>query len=156
MKFDLHYGNAEINFHIEDENVLGVLESENIPAIDDVSQVAKKALDRPIGTKAFSALFNTSDKVAIVVSDITRITGVEQILPVLISELHQADLPDKLPMLKLSRESGLPCLSCRCVCSHVCPFSPAKHRPKPRNDPELGSGIRHRACRCQALRLRLS
>jgi nickel-dependent lactate racemase len=54
----------------------------------------QKALENPLGTPALSEVVSPGEKVVIVTSDITRYTGSEIYLPILVEQLNACGIPD--------------------------------------------------------------
>lgn len=68
-----------------------VIDSKFIPAIKDEAKALRDALVNPIGTKPLKKLAAESNRIAIVVNDITRATPYKKILPSLFEELSGID-----------------------------------------------------------------
>ncbi|GAI11677.1 unnamed protein product, partial [marine sediment metagenome] len=52
------------------------------------------ALDHPVSSPGFEALFSPGDSVGIIVPDVTRYSGVEQILPELLNRLGNCGIKE--------------------------------------------------------------
>jgi len=93
--FTLGFGRGTMQFSIPDEQVLEVIEGKPYPAITDVRASVEAALRNPIGTPPLREIVKAGDKVALVVSDITRAwIHHEQFLPAILDELNAAGVPD--------------------------------------------------------------
>jgi len=91
----LPYGKGEIKLPFSNLNLKEILlPSELIPPKDMINKV-KRSLMFPILSEPFQNLFSLKDKVLILVSDITRKTGSDIFLPVLINELNNCGISDK-------------------------------------------------------------
>lgn len=102
-EFALNYGRQKIQFSLADENVLDVIEGKNVAAVQNVKKAVVEVLRNPIGTKPLAQIVNKGDKVAIVVSDITRAwIKYDVYLPYLIEELNLAGVRDEDILLVVS------------------------------------------------------
>jgi nickel-dependent lactate racemase len=90
QRIQLAYGRKGLSICLPDH--VDVIQPIFVPGISDESQALKNALCSPIGTPPLSELVRQGDQVVIVHTDITRATPNERILPVLLSELHQAGI----------------------------------------------------------------
>jgi len=70
MKVNLPYGEASIDIEVPDGSV--VIEPVFVPGLADEKASALHALRRPAGTRPLRDIVSRSDRVVIVVSDITR------------------------------------------------------------------------------------
>ena len=95
MDFKLAYGQQQVAFSLPQEHILGVLRPKTIPLLKDPQNALKKLLDYPIAAPPFRELFKAGENIAIIVSDITRTTRIEELLPTVISELGELGIPDK-------------------------------------------------------------
>lgn len=71
-KYSFKYGNEKLHTEMDDRNIIYTLVPKEIEFITDIEAEVKKVLDNPIGTKPLKDIVNRGEKVAIVVSDITR------------------------------------------------------------------------------------
>ena len=85
MEVSLLYGKGELKINVPENAV--VLEPKNIPGLQDEIVALKEALLNPIGTSPINEMVKETDKVAIVISDITRPTPNEKIVPAIINAL---------------------------------------------------------------------
>jgi len=90
MKTTLLYGQDNLTIEVQD-NAL-ILEPKNIPGVPDELEALKEALQNPIGLPALKDIVKTTDKVAIVISDITRPTPNELLVPALIEQMKHVPL----------------------------------------------------------------
>jgi nickel-dependent lactate racemase len=72
-----------------------LLNAAEIPELPDSVQEIRRALANPIGTPPLSAIVRPGEHVVIVTSDITRYTGSEYYLPILVEELNQCGVEDR-------------------------------------------------------------
>ncbi len=91
----LPYGAETLEAKFDWGQSLGMLDVAPTPGLADPVEALRAALADPIGMDgpALQA-FKPSDRVAILVSDSFRKTGIEQVLPVLVDELNGRGIPD--------------------------------------------------------------
>jgi len=93
--FTLPYGKREVSFEIPEESLLYLLEGNNLPAPENLQAAYLAALDNPIDTPPLKEIVLPADRVAIVVSDITRVWQRNaETLPVLIGYLNRLGVED--------------------------------------------------------------
>ena len=63
--------------------------------LPDPSEAVRRALSAPIGTPALAEIVQPGERVVIVTSDITRYTGSELYLPILVEELNRCGIADE-------------------------------------------------------------
>ena len=87
----LKYGKEEIQLPIEDKNIIKILNLKKQKALLNPENNLRELLKNPIGCPSLKDLVNRkkTQKILIVVNDITRPTPYEVILPPLLDELHQ-------------------------------------------------------------------
>lgn len=91
----LKYGTGSITFSTEGLGTYEILEAEKF-ADRTREQVIEEALAHPIGTPRLSELAKPSDRVCIIISDITRYyQRMDLFLPYLIRELEEAGVKDR-------------------------------------------------------------
>ena len=98
MKIPLPYGNGSVSVEVPDENLAGIIEPHELPAVEDEESAIIEALDNPFGTR-LSDIAHAGDRVAIIANDITRITPTKKLLPPLISYLNGIGVPDSNIMI---------------------------------------------------------
>jgi nickel-dependent lactate racemase len=87
----LKYGGGTVSFDAEE---MHVLEPNEIPGVKDERKVIAKALHNPIKSKRLSRIAKRGDKVAIIVSDMTRPSPSHSMLPPLLEELRISGVKD--------------------------------------------------------------
>ncbi|WP_034600745.1 nickel-dependent lactate racemase [Clostridiisalibacter paucivorans] len=96
-KLELKYGKGKIDIDVPEKNFKGVLEAntrkENITYTDEIREV-ERALHNPIGIKSLDEVIKIGQRVAIMVSDITRPVPTKKILPPLINYLNDRGIED--------------------------------------------------------------
>lgn len=90
MKTALLYGKGHLTINVPKN--AQILEPRNLPGLDDDMRALKMALQRPIASQPLKEMVNATDKVAIVISDITRPTPNHKMVPALIEELSHVPL----------------------------------------------------------------
>ncbi|KPV42876.1 nickel-dependent lactate racemase [Alicyclobacillus ferrooxydans] len=90
MKTSLLYGKQELLVEVPDGSI--VIEPNDLEGLADDKQAIAHALRNPIGTPALRQMVKSTDKVAIVISDITRPTPNHKLVPWLIEELSHVPL----------------------------------------------------------------
>lgn len=95
-KCEFKYGNGLMTIDILEKQVIHELYGRPCEVVEDVPAAVQEALDNPIGTPPLKKIVKAGDKVAIVVSDITRAwVKFDQYLPVVFDELNKAGIPDQ-------------------------------------------------------------
>lgn len=90
MKTTLLYGKEGLTINVPDDSL--ILEPKNLPGLKDDMGALREALQQPIGSPPLKEMVKATDKVAIVISDITRPTPNEKLVPALIEQLHHVPL----------------------------------------------------------------
>ncbi|CAM4076732.1 nickel-dependent lactate racemase [Lederbergia lenta] len=90
MKTTLLYGKENLTINLPEDAL--ILEPKNLPGVSDEMEALKNALSNPIGSQPLTRMVKATDKVAIVISDITRPTPNEKLVPALIKELDHVPL----------------------------------------------------------------
>ncbi|HEY8889171.1 MAG TPA: nickel-dependent lactate racemase [Clostridium sp.] len=95
-KFELKYGRSTVNFSINEENVIGVID--NIPSTSSKTEkdVIKEALQNPISSPRISEIVHPGEKICIIIPDVTRIWQKPSVyLPFIVDELLQSGIETK-------------------------------------------------------------
>lgn len=85
METTLLYGKTGLNLQLSDDAF--IVEPKHLAGLENDIEALKMALKNPIGTAPLKEMVKATDKIAIVISDITRPTPNEKLVPVLIQEL---------------------------------------------------------------------
>jgi len=93
MKISLPYGDESVSVEVPDRNLAGIIEPQELPAVDDEESAIVDALTHPVG-RHLSDIIHGGDRIAIIANDITRITPTKKLLPPLISHLNYMGIPD--------------------------------------------------------------
>ena len=90
----IRYMDRDIQLSLPSRNIVFDLEPRDVPGAPDPGQTLRQALAAPIGTPPLRRMLTPGQKVVLIVDDNTRITPVQQILPIVLAELNQAGIPD--------------------------------------------------------------
>ena len=71
-----------------------ILQAEQLPQVAAAERLIAESLANPIGSLTLEQTIQPGEKVAIVTSDITRYSGSEIYLPILVAELNNIGIPD--------------------------------------------------------------
>lgn len=85
MKTRLLYGQGELTIEVPENSI--VVEPNHLAGLKDEKTAVLTAIRNPIGTSSLKEMVKKTDKVAIVISDITRPTPNHKLVPWLIEEL---------------------------------------------------------------------
>jgi lactate racemase len=85
METTLLYGKTGLTLQLPNDAF--IVEPNHLPGLENDMEALKEALRNPIGTASLKEMVKATDKVAIVISDITRPTPNHKMVPVLIEEL---------------------------------------------------------------------
>jgi nickel-dependent lactate racemase len=97
VEVELKYGEETVYANISDKNLLGVISSKKNPRIGNPipNLDIGYAINNPVDKSCFDTLFDSNDKICIVVNDNTRITPSKEILPVFLSRLANLGIKDE-------------------------------------------------------------
>lgn len=88
---ELKYGSSTLAGRVSDAKVL---QPTSLPQLVPAQQLIATGLSSPIDSLPLAGIVSAGEKVAIVTSDITRYTGSELYLPLLVAELNRIGVPD--------------------------------------------------------------
>lgn len=71
-KYSFKYGDTELSTDINEQNIIYKLKPNSAKKLDDIESEINKVLNNPTGTKPLNEIVNPGEKIAIIVSDITR------------------------------------------------------------------------------------
>ncbi len=91
-EFLIKYGTDILHRDMRATRVLACKEPGELP---DQNAAVKQALAHPISSPPLAEIVKPGERVVIVTSDITRYTGSEIYLPILVEELNRCGIPDK-------------------------------------------------------------
>ncbi len=93
--YSLKYGHEVIEFELESRQVLGIIKPANIPPLRIPRKRIRKAIANPTDSLPLSKIVKSNEKIAIIVSDKTRVTKANLVLPILLDTLNQAGIKNK-------------------------------------------------------------
>ena len=92
--YEFSYGKGMQTVDLPEEHIIYDLHGKEVSVEADIAAAALKALRDPIDSKPLADIVRPGDKIAIVVSDETRLCYTDQFLPVIITELNANGIPD--------------------------------------------------------------
>lgn len=92
--FKIPYGNTMQEVELPEEKVLYDIHGNKAETKSDLLAETLRALREPIDSRPLSQLVEKGDKVAIVVSDLTRMVRTKEFLPVILKELNENGITD--------------------------------------------------------------
>lgn len=92
--YEFSYGKGMQTVDLPEEHIIYDLHGKEVSVEADIAAAALKALRDPIDSKPLADIVRPGDKIAIVVSDETRLCYTDQFLPVIIAELNANRIPD--------------------------------------------------------------
>jgi nickel-dependent lactate racemase len=95
MRLDLAYGRTGLAVELPDDAPLTVLEPRFVPGLPDEQAAILAALRKPRSSPPLREVVGSTDRVAVVFSDLTRPMPNDRVLPPLLDELSLAGVPDE-------------------------------------------------------------
>ncbi len=92
---ELNYGRKKIKLAFPIKNLLGIIKGKEIPQIKNPIKSIASSLNHPIESPPIKSLVKSGEKIVILVSDKTRITGANFFLPPLINQLNDGGVKEK-------------------------------------------------------------
>ncbi|MDR1376702.1 MAG: nickel-dependent lactate racemase [Synergistaceae bacterium] len=94
--YSLKFGKGSVEIDIPEENLLGVLQSREVPSAATEEEAVRKALDNPIESPRIDEKVKPGDKVCIVACDLTRAWQHPSLyLPILVDEVKKGGVRDE-------------------------------------------------------------
>lgn len=93
--FELPYGKDVQKVMLPEERVLCDMHGVKAHVEDDMAGAVREAMRHPIDSRPLAEIVEPGEKVAIVVSDITRLVHTDQFLPLVVEELNGAGVKDE-------------------------------------------------------------
>lgn len=90
MKLNFGFGTGIQTIELPEENLMGILTSNDVPRGKVDEEAVVEALENPIGTPRLRNIVHPGEKIAIITSDITRPLPTYRIMPALLDELSAA------------------------------------------------------------------
>ncbi|MDR3573183.1 MAG: nickel-dependent lactate racemase [Anaerolineaceae bacterium] len=109
INIPLPFGKQQLNFEVNEENLVGVLGPHAVPACHDLTTEIRQAMDNPLGTLPIEQIVKRGEKVLILVDDYTRDTPVKLILPLVLERLAACAVRDQDITLLVSTGTHRPC-----------------------------------------------
>lgn len=94
-KYQLPYGNGFQEVTLPEEKVLYDIHGNKADVLEDITAATLAAVRCPIASQPLQKVVREGDKVAVIVSDVTRLVRTAEFLPVIISEINAAGVPDE-------------------------------------------------------------
>lgn len=94
-KYQLPYGNGFQEVTLPEEKVLYDIHGNKADVLKDITAATLAAVRCPIASQPLQKVVRKGDKVAVIVSDVTRLVRTAEFLPVIISEINAAGVPDE-------------------------------------------------------------
>ena len=94
-KYQLPYGNGFQEVTLPEEKVLYDIHGNKADVLEDITAATLAAVRCPIASQPLQKVVRRGDKVAVIVSDVTRLVRTAEFLPVIISEINAAGVPDE-------------------------------------------------------------
>ena len=93
-KYQLPYGNGFQEVTLPEEKVLYDINGNKADVMEDITAATLAAVRCPIASQPLQKVVRKGDKVAVIVSDVTRLVRTAEFLPVIISEINAAGVRD--------------------------------------------------------------
>lgn len=94
-KYQLPYGNGFQEVTLPEEKVLYDIHGNKADVLEDITAATLAAVRCPIASQPLQKVVRKGDKVAVIVSDVTRLVRTAEFFPVIISEINAAGVPDE-------------------------------------------------------------
>ena len=92
--YEFSYGKGTQKVDLPEEHIIYDLHGKEVAVEKDIATAALKAIRNPIDSKPLAEIVQPGEKVAIIVSDETRLCYTDQFLPVIVKELNDKGIPD--------------------------------------------------------------
>ena len=92
--YEFSYGKGTQKVDLPEEHIIYDLHGKEVDVEKDIAAAALKAIRNPIDSKPLAEIVQPGEKVAIIVSDETRLCYTDQFLPVIVKELNDKGIPD--------------------------------------------------------------
>ena len=92
--YEFSYGKGIQKVDLPEEHIIYDLHGKEVDVEKDIAAAALKAIRNPIDSKPLAEIVQPGEKVAIIVSDETRLCYTDQFLPVIVKELNDKGIPD--------------------------------------------------------------
>jgi len=92
QSIELKLGSSKVSFDIDEANLYGILNPEDMPGVNDGYKEVKNALENPIGSTGLKEMAQGKKNIVILASDITRPSPSHILIPPIVEELLKAGL----------------------------------------------------------------
>ena len=92
---ELPYGDRVLSLRLPHRNIAYILDVGRVPAVKDSYEEVERALRKPMSHPGIKKSVKKRDKVVILGDDLSRPTPCEKLIPPILNELNDADIPDK-------------------------------------------------------------
>jgi lactate racemase len=93
--FSLPYGRTLIEGSLRADALCDFLTPRPAAPLSELAEEVRRAVAGPVAGAALEDFLRHGDKVALIVSDITRYSGAELFLPLVLDQINQAGVPDR-------------------------------------------------------------
>lgn len=87
-------GKTQQEVLLPEEHVIYDIHGNEATVCQNIAEATLEAIRNPIGTKPLREIVKPGEKIAIIISDITRLCGTKEFLPVIIEELNSIGVKD--------------------------------------------------------------
>ncbi len=94
-KYQLPYGNGLQEVTLPEEKIIYDIHGNKATVQENIAIATLAAVRAPIASKPLQQIVEKGDKVAVIVSDVTRLVRTAEFLPVVINEINAAGVPDE-------------------------------------------------------------
>lgn len=94
-KYQLPYGAGVQEVFLPEDKIIYDIHGNKAATQEDIVAATLAAIREPIASQPLQQIVQKGDKVAVIVSDITRLVRTAEFLPVVIGELNAAGVPDE-------------------------------------------------------------
>jgi len=92
--YEFAYGKGTQSVDLPEEHIIYDLCGKEVPVEKNIAAAALKAIRNPIDSRPLAEIVKPGEKIAIVVSDETRLCYTDRFLPVIVKELNEQGIPD--------------------------------------------------------------
>jgi len=94
QQVEIHYGKKILSLGVPRGALKYELRPGDVETVSDISEETKRSLQNPINSRKLREIVKKGQKVVILGDDITRLTPVSEILPVVLDEINAGGVPD--------------------------------------------------------------
>ncbi len=94
--YSLAYGSGQIQMNLDERHLIARLEGNAVPPMPDIASGLRAALDAPVGMPPLRAWLKAGDRVALVISDMSRFwMRQDLVIPHLVAYMNESGVPDE-------------------------------------------------------------